>query len=95
MTLCLAQSKLPRGRRATTRPQEPTVHCLSSSQSSDVLQDGPPAVESCLGEGKRGMKRALLEVIAVGVVKSSADLQRFVHATLLAATAPNTKVRPA
>ena len=52
-------------------------------------------MESCLGEGKRGMKRALLEVIAMGVVKSSGDLKRFVHATLLAATAAKPDVRPA
>eukprot|EP00798_Chlamydomonas_sp_ICE-L_P002967 gene2967-12975_t len=43
-------------------------------------------IESCLIEGKRGMKRAMLEVVASGAVCSPMDVQRYIQCTLLAAT---------
>ncbi|KAG0620039.1 hypothetical protein M758_4G184200 [Ceratodon purpureus] len=46
------------------------------------------ALQSCLADDKNGMMRALLEVVAGGVVQSAADVQRYVRCTLLNATQP-------
>ena len=50
------------------------------------VQDSLEDVGSCLVEGKRGMKRALLEVIASRAVATAQDVLRFIKCTLLAAT---------
>eukprot|EP00898_Chlorokybus_atmophyticus_P003722 jgi/Chlat1/4350/Chrsp29S04503 len=47
---------------------------------------------SCLSETRRGMKRALLEVVVGGVVQTTNDVQRYVHCTLLKATLPTAQV---
>ena len=44
------------------------------------------AIESCLVEGKKGMKRAMLEVVASGAVASPSDVNRYIRCTLLSAT---------
>ena len=56
------------------------------SWTADVQSCGE-VVQSCLVEGRRGMKRAMLEVIASRSVVSIADVQRYISWTLLAATA--------
>ena len=43
-------------------------------------------VSSCLTGAKRGMKRAVLEVIATKTVVYAADVKRYIKCTLLAAT---------
>ena len=43
-------------------------------------------VSSCLTGAKRGMKRAVLEVIATKSVVYAADVKRYIKCTLLAAT---------
>ena len=43
-------------------------------------------VSSCLTGAKRGMKRAVLEVIATKAVVYAADVKRYIKCTLLAAT---------
>ena len=51
-----------------------------------VCQGASKAVCSCLSEDKRGMKRAMLEVVAAGAVSSPHDVLRYINCTLLAAT---------
>ncbi|GAB4817305.1 hypothetical protein N2152v2_004351 [Parachlorella kessleri] len=50
-----------------------------------LMRDGDTAIETCLAQGKRGMKRAMLEMVATGVVSTAADVQRYACCTLLAA----------
>lgn len=52
-----------------------------------MKQDCKP-LQSCLADDRNGMVRALLEVVAGGVVQSAADVQRYVRCTLLNATQP-------
>jgi hypothetical protein len=42
-----------------------------------LLQADSTPISSCLVESRRGMKRAMLEVVAAGVVASSADVERY------------------
>ena len=49
-----------------------------------LMKDDPEPIKSCLCESRRGMKRALLEVIASGAVKSAEDVDRYVRCSLLA-----------
>ncbi|KAL4428417.1 hypothetical protein ABPG75_002506 [Micractinium tetrahymenae] len=70
-----------------------------------VNQDIPPAVgerlftagaapvASCLVAEKKGMKRALLEVVASGAVVEPADVERFIRCTLLSALNDYEKVK--
>lgn len=48
-----------------------------------LMVEGARPIESCLLEGKKGMKRAMLEVVAAGVVKTPADVDRYIRCTLL------------
>jgi hypothetical protein len=41
------------------------------------LQATPAPISSCLVEDRRGMKRAMLEVVAAGVVATSDDVERY------------------
>ena len=50
------------------------------------MQEGQDVVSSCLTGAKRGMKRAVLEVIATKAVVYAADVKRYIKCTLLAAT---------
>lgn len=49
----------------------PVGVCLGMWQAS------PNAISSCLVEDRRGMKRAMLEVVAAGVVATSDDVERY------------------
>lgn len=51
-----------------------------------LLQADAKPVSSCLVEDKRGMKRAMIEVVASGAVVSLQDVERYIRCTLLAAT---------
>lgn len=44
---------------------------------SPPLQASPSPISSCLVEERRGMKRAMLEVVAAGVVATSGDVERY------------------
>ncbi|KAG0587234.1 hypothetical protein KC19_2G150600 [Ceratodon purpureus] len=54
----------------------------------EMMKQDCKALESCLADDKNGMVRALLEVVAGGIVQSAADVQRYVRCTLLNATQP-------
>lgn len=54
----------------------------------EMMQQECKALQSCLADDKNGMMRALLEVVAGGIVQSAADVQRYVRCTLLNATQP-------
>lgn len=41
------------------------------------MQATPTPISSCLVEQRRGMKRAMLEVVATGVVATSDDVERY------------------
>ena len=56
-----------------------------------MTQDIPP-IESCLKEGKKGMYRALLEVIAAGVAKRYAEIDKYAKSTLFSLLCPLDKV---
>ena len=53
-----------------------------------IMKQDCKALQSCLADDKNGMMRALLEVVAGGVVQSTLDVQRYVRCTLLNATQP-------
>ncbi|KXZ52413.1 hypothetical protein GPECTOR_9g457 [Gonium pectorale] len=48
-----------------------------------LMQQKANPIASCLTETKKGMKRAVLEVVASGAVSSGADVKRFIGCTLL------------
>ncbi|EAW08211.1 DEAD/DEAH box helicase [Aspergillus clavatus NRRL 1] len=49
----------------------------------DLLEADMPAIESCLAPEKRGLKRALLEAIATGLVSGCEAIKEYVRCTLL------------
>lgn len=51
-----------------------------------LMRAGPTPIESCLTEDRKGMKRAMLEVVASGAVTRPTDVERYIRCTLLAAT---------
>ncbi|KAJ7544985.1 hypothetical protein O6H91_09G101700 [Diphasiastrum complanatum] len=53
-----------------------------------IMREGCQPLQSCLAEDKNGMMRALLEVVAGGMVQSAADVHRYVRCTLLNSTQP-------
>ncbi|CAD7699534.1 unnamed protein product [Ostreobium quekettii] len=59
---------------------------FSSANMVKLLQEDPKPISSCLSEDRRGMKRAMNEVVASGAVSTPVDVDRFVKCTLLAAT---------
>ncbi|EFN55218.1 hypothetical protein CHLNCDRAFT_52598 [Chlorella variabilis] len=50
-----------------------------------LFTSGASPVQSCLVDGKKGMKRAMLEVVVSGVVVEPSDVERYIRCTLLAA----------
>lgn len=59
----------------------------------ELAQAEPAPVASCLGAQSRGMRRAMLEVVAAGAVRSARDVQLYCGSTLLAATVAGDVVR--
>lgn len=51
-----------------------------------ILSGGCQPLQSCLTDDKIGMMRALLEVVAGGIVQTSPDVNRYVCCTLLSST---------
>ena len=68
------------------RKAQTAAGCAFWTEPPCAAQDGLDDVGSCLVEGRRGMKRALLEVVASRAVATAQDVQRFIKCTLLAAT---------
>ncbi|CAL8465203.1 g4738 [Coccomyxa elongata] len=57
-----------------------------ADEIAKLIQDGHDMVDSCLIEGRKGMDRAVLEVVASKAVATKHDVKRYVQCTLLAAT---------
>ncbi|KAL6774134.1 POLQ1 [Auxenochlorella protothecoides x Auxenochlorella symbiontica] len=56
-----------------------TLHSLRALVRAPVSP-----IASCLTEDRKGMKRAMLEVVATGVVTEPSDVQQYIRCTLLA-----------
>lgn len=59
---------------------------------AELLEAELPAVESCLTPGRRGIKRAILEVLAIQMVSTYEGLQEYAEHSLLWHTAENHKM---
>ncbi|KAH9300440.1 hypothetical protein KI387_012023, partial [Taxus chinensis] len=53
---------------------------------TNMLNEGCPPLQSCLADDKNGMKRAILEVVAGGIVQTANDVHHYVRCTLLNST---------
>jgi len=53
-----------------------------------LVNESCAPLHSCLAEDKNGMKRAILEVVAGGIVQTANDIHRYVRCTLLNSTQP-------
>lgn len=59
---------------------------VNVSRLIQLMQSPAQPIISCLTEDKRGMKRAMLEVVASNTVMTPADVEKYIRCTLLAAT---------
>jgi DNA polymerase theta len=59
-------------------PRNPHTHTHTRR-----TQSTPSPITSCLVEARRGMKRAMLEVVAAGVVATSDDVERYLKCRLV------------
>ncbi|KKK12879.1 DNA-directed DNA polymerase theta [Aspergillus rambellii] len=73
------------GRKGKDDAGETYLICGSSDLQAvcDLLEADMPAIESCLAPEKRGLKRALLEAIATGLVSGYEAIKEYVKCTLL------------
>ncbi|KAH9571445.1 hypothetical protein CY35_02G094300 [Sphagnum magellanicum] len=78
------------GRAGIDTKGESILICKSeeAKRMEGIMKSACQPLQSCLADDKNGMMRALLEVVAGGVVQSAADVQRYVRCTLLNATQP-------
>ncbi|XP_024542477.1 helicase and polymerase-containing protein TEBICHI-like isoform X1 [Selaginella moellendorffii] len=78
------------GRAGIDTHGESILICKSEelSRMLPILKEGCQPLQSCLAEEKNGMMRALLEVVAGGIVQSAQDVNRYVRCTLLNSTQP-------
>ena len=65
--------------------------CKDVRPFAALLEGMARNVESCLHQDRKGMTRALMEVVSAGIVTSSADIHQYVHCTLLHATQDKTE----
>lgn len=81
----LRQMRGRAGRKGKDEIGETYLCCEKSDLESvtGLMEAEIPSVESCLVPGKRGMKRALLEVIATKLAISSDSIDDYVKKTLL------------
>ncbi|PYH50052.1 DEAD/DEAH box helicase [Aspergillus saccharolyticus JOP 1030-1] len=77
------------GRKGKDEAGETYLVCGHSDLQAvcDLLEADMPAIESCLAPEKRGLKRALLEAIATGLVSGYDAIKEYVQCTLLYRTA--------
>ncbi|KAF5858045.1 hypothetical protein ETB97_004942 [Aspergillus alliaceus] len=73
------------GRKGKDEAGETYLICGKSELQAvcDLLEADMPAIESCLALEKRGLKRAILEAIATGLVAGYAAIKEYVKCTLL------------
>ncbi|PYH89900.1 DNA-directed DNA polymerase theta [Aspergillus ellipticus CBS 707.79] len=73
------------GRKGKDEAGETYLICGNSDLQAvcDLLEADMPAIESCLAPEKRGLKRALLEAIATGLVSGFDAIKEYVKCTLL------------
>ncbi|KAL4808674.1 hypothetical protein BDV18DRAFT_132888 [Aspergillus unguis] len=73
------------GRKGKDDAGETYLICGKSDLQAvcDLLEADMPAIESCLAPEKRGLKRALLEAIATGLVSGLEAIKEYVKCTLL------------
>ncbi|KAL2823171.1 hypothetical protein BDW59DRAFT_149033 [Aspergillus cavernicola] len=73
------------GRKGKDEAGETYLICGKSDLQAvcDLLEADMPAIESCLAPEKRGLKRALLEAIATGLVSGREAIKEYVKCTLL------------
>ncbi|CAG7926176.1 unnamed protein product [Penicillium olsonii] len=73
------------GRKGKDNAGETYLICVKADMQAvcDLLDADMPAIESCLAPEKRGLKRALLEAIATGLVSGCDAIKEYVQCTLL------------
>ncbi|KAL3481207.1 hypothetical protein BJX99DRAFT_243835 [Aspergillus californicus] len=73
------------GRKGKDEAGETYLVCGSSDLQAvcELLEADMPAIESCLAPEKKGLKRALLEAIATGLVSGREAIKEYVECTLL------------
>ncbi|KAI2788987.1 hypothetical protein POX_e07013 [Penicillium oxalicum] len=73
------------GRKGKDDAGETYLICVKADLEAvcDLLDADMPAIESCLAPEKRGLKRALLEAIATGLVSGAEAIKDYVRCTLL------------
>ncbi|KAJ6175456.1 hypothetical protein N7485_002370 [Penicillium canescens] len=73
------------GRKGKDETGETYLICVKADMQAvcDLLDADMPAIESCLAPEKRGLKRALLEAIATGLVSGCDAIKEYVRCTLL------------
>ncbi|KAF7588638.1 hypothetical protein BBP40_005449 [Aspergillus hancockii] len=73
------------GRKGKDEVGETYLICGRSELQAvcDLLEADMPAIESCLAPEKRGLKRAILEAIATGLVSGYDAIKEYVKCTLL------------
>ncbi|KAJ8059357.1 hypothetical protein OCU04_012312 [Sclerotinia nivalis] len=91
----LRQMRGRAGRKGKDEIGETHLCCQKSDLESvaELMEAEIPSVESCLVPGKRGMKRALLEVIATKLAISSDAIDDYVKKTLLYHTIDQEELR--
>ncbi|KAF7530020.1 hypothetical protein PCG10_004995 [Penicillium crustosum] len=73
------------GRKGKDDAGETYLICVKADMQAvcDLLDADMPAIESCLAPEKRGLKRALLEAVATGLVSGCEAIKEYVRCTLL------------
>ncbi|CAI7646973.1 unnamed protein product [Penicillium viridicatum] len=73
------------GRKGKDEAGETYLICVKADMQAvcDLLDADMPAIESCLAPEKRGLKRALLEAVATGLVSGCEAIKEYVRCTLL------------
>ncbi|KAF7871717.1 hypothetical protein EAF04_003824 [Stromatinia cepivora] len=91
----LRQMRGRAGRKGKDEIGETYLCCQKSDLESvaELMEAEIPSVESCLLPGKRGIKRALLEVIATKLAISSDSIDDYVKKTLLYHTIDQEELR--
>ncbi|KAJ5139546.1 Helicase C-terminal [Penicillium atrosanguineum] len=76
------------GRKGKDESGETYLICVKADMEAvcDLLDADMPVIESCLAPEKRGLKRALLEAIAIGLVSGTEAIKEYVRCTLLYCT---------
>ncbi|KAJ5678441.1 Helicase C-terminal [Penicillium maclennaniae] len=73
------------GRKGKDEAGETYLICVKADMEAvcNLLDADMPAIESCLAPEKRGLKRALLEAVATGLVSGNEAIKEYVRCTLL------------